>query len=160
MKSIGQKFSVEIQVWPFTALNVVKRDGFDHFNISDIADLQGKFHLCLFGKIIENDAPILNLIEVVEFLYGISANGNSPVPLTIDMEPISYGWRDGDEALITNFKSRSLEHNSFENIIGVLSAMDIGSAIRDATREFSKLLGMDPYLYAFLMARMYKQQGN
>ena len=149
--------SIKIEIEPFSCLNTLNIAGRTHYNISDIADIRGTFVANICGQEIINDSPVLNLVEMNEFLYGLVIKSDNSIPLTIDMEPVFYGWREGQEALITSFKYKEQEVNGQQNILGKIASSDVAAFLQDALQEAWKIARSDPFLYMYIVGRMYRQ---
>lgn len=157
---MSNPFSIDMQILPFSALSFISIGEEYHYKMAEIADIQGNIKIGLCDWAVNGDAPILNIIETSEFLYELTRGSVHPVALTIDMEPVLYGWNEGGCVLITNFKSKELRVGRHENILGKLTGAEFGMALKKTVDEIAKVLAFDPFLYAYVLGRMYRQSVN
>jgi hypothetical protein len=150
------KTSLIVEIGSFETLPVVDVDGEKHFGIADIADVPGSFELGMFDVRERGSAPLLHIIELLEFLYGVMFERDEPSTLTINMEPVLYGWRRGGGVLVTNFRTKEPEFKGARNFVGELSESDVGALMQATIEQLLKLLPDNPYLFAYIISRSYK----
>ena len=153
-----RKISIVADVLPFARLNVINVAGSPQYSMAEVADIRGNIFISVCGHSFNNDAPALNIIEIIEFLYGLNFPSEDAVALTIDMEPVMYGWRIADKILITSFKSKETAFNGHQNILGELTGADLVAALVQAHQQVSKICEFDPFLGIYIFSRMYRQQ--
>jgi len=149
-------FLITCDVEPFSKLQTIFHQGRHHFRMSDIADLRGSLAFVILGIKVNNDNPILNVLELYNFFCSLFVDSPEPAVLSVDMEPVIYGWRLEDTVLLTKFRSTDETHYDMSNVIGELSYTEVAESLSRTVDSLTVIIEYDPALYAYLLGGNYR----